>query len=541
LIGCICFPFSQFRSLKTSLLITAEFEMVTESFSDNSEERGISGAMSQEGHDISASRPPTTTSANPSAGPGAIPSSLVPDLMKVYENMVGGNSSSQPAYNNAKHWSFENTTGTTIPPVPNNMSEAMKFAAATVVPSSIIHGGVPETAKTARAGSGRNLRKRSSSITSAPIAEEESSTSSTRGSKSRRKQKTTDGRWSKRFTWPDDLHRDFVAAVFDVGLKHSSPSAILEHMPAHEQINSERVKSHLQKYRINRNKSKREFMTAYDSSMANLLKDGPPKSGAAFTGPDAAAYVTYATMQSPDDPPRDMYEGNEFELADASSRKNKSRSLAPNREQHDTILIPRLTEEEKKTPIGASVGYLMGLFFTLKKQLNLQREAQAAAQAAANNKASMLGNMDDIHKFGHLSSGSQPAAYDVSGTSTAADALNNSAVLTTPSNPSMRVNIQESNMMKREMQYQMAFQNKMRLLKQQEEQKLGNKPVDPEEGLMDGLIHEDDPHKMDIAIDMMPDQGTGDDVQRQRGMSIGDDFWYTDCGDDQLFDFLMNN
>lgn len=70
-----------------------------------------------------------------------------------------------------------------------------------------------------------------------------------RGPKSRRKSKETDGRWSKRFTWPDELHRDFVSAVFDVGLKHSSPSTILEHMPKHPQITSERVKSHLQKYR----------------------------------------------------------------------------------------------------------------------------------------------------------------------------------------------------------------------------------------------------------------------------------------------------
>lgn len=511
--------------------------MATEPFQDEVEQ-DTSGHASQE-HEVHAPLSHTAATKDPSSsvGPGAIPNSFVPDLMKVYENMIGGNASSQSAYSNSKHWSFENTTGTPLPPIPGNLSEAMKFAAATVAPPGMGSTGITEQSKASTGRSGRNLRKRSSSITSAPATEEDSMTSSTRESKSRRKQKATDGRWSKRFTWPENLHRDFVAAIFDVGLKHSSPSAILEHMPEHEQINSERIKSHLQKYRMNRNKSKREFMTAYDSSVTSLFKEGPSKNGATYNGPEAAAYVTFTTMQAPDDTPEANYEGGDIEPTIASSRKNKPRSTTLTQEQHDTILIPRLTEEEKKTPIGASVGYLMGLFFTLKKQLNHQREAQAAAAAAANT-AIARSNLEDIHKFGHSLGSSQPAAYDVSGTTTAADVQSSNALLPTSSNPSMRVNIQESNMMKREMQYQMAFQNKMRLLKQQEEQKLGNKPIDPEDGLMDGLIHDDDAHKMDISVDMMPD---GEEVQRQRGMSIGDDFWYTDCGDDQLFDFLMNN
>ncbi|KAF0759472.1 hypothetical protein AaE_003698, partial [Aphanomyces astaci] len=34
-------------------------------------------------------------------------------------------------------------------------------------------------------------------------------------------------RRTKRFIWPDELHRLFVAAVFDVGLKNASPKALL--------------------------------------------------------------------------------------------------------------------------------------------------------------------------------------------------------------------------------------------------------------------------------------------------------------------------
>jgi SHAQKYF class myb-like DNA-binding protein len=84
----------------------------------------------------------------------------------------------------------------------------------------------------------------------------------------------SDGRWSKRFTWPDELHRDFVSAVFDVGLKHSSPSAILSQMPEHEGITTERIKSHLQKYRVHRAKSKSEFMGCLRSIVEQVSHDG---------------------------------------------------------------------------------------------------------------------------------------------------------------------------------------------------------------------------------------------------------------------------
>ncbi|KAK1744179.1 hypothetical protein QTG54_004712 [Skeletonema marinoi] len=63
------------------------------------------------------------------------------------------------------------------------------------------------------------------------------------------------------------LMREFVSAIFDVGLKHASPSAIMEFMHPNPNITSERVKSHLQKYRKNRDKSRKEFMTSYENSL----------------------------------------------------------------------------------------------------------------------------------------------------------------------------------------------------------------------------------------------------------------------------------
>eukprot|EP00537_Pseudo-nitzschia_pungens_P003280 CAMPEP_0172363250 /NCGR_PEP_ID=MMETSP1060-20121228/6667_1 /TAXON_ID=37318 /ORGANISM="Pseudo-nitzschia pungens, Strain cf. cingulata" /LENGTH=247 /DNA_ID=CAMNT_0013085959 /DNA_START=51 /DNA_END=791 /DNA_ORIENTATION=+ len=66
--------------------------------------------------------------------------------------------------------------------------------------------------------------------------------------------------------WTEEQHREFVASIFDIGLKNASPAVILENMTQKvESITSERVKSKLQKYRSekNREKSREEFMDEY--------------------------------------------------------------------------------------------------------------------------------------------------------------------------------------------------------------------------------------------------------------------------------------
>jgi SHAQKYF class myb-like DNA-binding protein len=72
--------------------------------------------------------------------------------------------------------------------------------------------------------------------------------------------------------WTAEQHRDFASAIYEAGMRSSSPAVILHNMqPTHETITSERVKSHLQKYRGNRSKAKAEFMAAYDKWMAKAI------------------------------------------------------------------------------------------------------------------------------------------------------------------------------------------------------------------------------------------------------------------------------
>ncbi|KAG7388436.1 hypothetical protein PHYBOEH_007868 [Phytophthora boehmeriae] len=82
-------------------------------------------------------------------------------------------------------------------------------------------------------------------------------------------------RKTKRFIWPDDLHRLFVAAIFDVGLKNASPKALLSLMDAagpNAGLTTEHLKSHLQKYRLNYERSRAEFLEYYDRSAKRNLK-----------------------------------------------------------------------------------------------------------------------------------------------------------------------------------------------------------------------------------------------------------------------------
>ena len=102
--------------------------------------------------------------------------------------------------------------------------------------------------------------------------------------------------------WSEADHRDFVAAIFEIGLKHSSPSALLEHMVENEDLTVERVKSRLQKFRLKREESRAEFMSSYDETMARYKLDEavsgtvPTYGGVRNQSAEPAAFLTRATI-----------------------------------------------------------------------------------------------------------------------------------------------------------------------------------------------------------------------------------------------------
>ena len=79
----------------------------------------------------------------------------------------------------------------------------------------------------------------------------------------------------------------------------------MEFMRPNPNITSERVKSHLQKYRKNRDKSRREFMTSYDNSLLALKNqsgeehdDNDNEDRVGLTFGEAAAFCTHAVVKN---------------------------------------------------------------------------------------------------------------------------------------------------------------------------------------------------------------------------------------------------
>ena len=529
--------------------------------------------------------------------------SVVPSLMQVYNNMaysktpegprafappppsyapgptMYANAAAAAAHSAASDWNaYAAATaagGTSlpaippIPPVPQGKDE-------TVEEKSL---GGSSAERTSSETNPRNLRRKRSHPTGS--YKEDSPTPSVastgRSSKARKKAKDTDSRWSKRFSWPEDLHRDFVAAIFDVGLKHSSPSTILEHMPAHEQITSERVKSHLQKYRLHRIKSKREFMSSYDAGLKKLSEGKGLRQGTvtSLSAGEVASYLTHGTLNEGNQSTAAKNGTNAVEnskqqmqetlprpaTVESEDQTNINESSMSKTNPQDFLTLPRLTEAEKQSPVGTSMGYLLGLFFTLKQQLMAQRAAAQAALAESkqvdisSSATPAAAVYDSFVTGGPISTGGAPIieggplpqGNTAAGPGAPAASTTTSTVV---SNPSTRSNLEENNMMKREMQNQMAFQNKMRGLKLQELNKFRHADSDINKEDAFGATGAPSPPAATsvmtsekIAGDASHQQGAGEDAgRRARGLSLGntDEFWNTDVMDEQLFEFLMS-
>lgn len=431
-------------------------------------------------------------------------------------------------------------------------------------------------------GAGRSRRKRKQQDGSGGDGKK-------KGSGRGKKSKKEDGRWSKRFTWPEDLHRDFVSAIFDVGLKHSSPATILEHMPKHEQITTERIKSHLQKYRLHRVKSKKEFISSYEASLRNFQNHNTSSNSLVTGNGEVAAHLTSVSLGSSSGNKKDISNNsniNKTKKEDASNtnvatvaRSNDDALVkqSPHQQQNnnDSLMLPQLTEAEKQSPIGAAMGYLMGLFFSLKQQLMIQRSLEAAGEKAKGNAMFPVGNANNPTATATAAATAAAVAAGVEFTADGSMQQPQQAGGAGGVAVSIRTNIEENSMMKREMQNQMALQNKMRALKQQELAKYKN--ISNSEGVASTVItaaqHNTNPHltatkdgnnegdfaagaatgeqqyhqqvsSTDAAAQQGAGEMAGNDLSDGNMLSIenhDDDFWHSDVVDEQLFEFLMNN
>lgn len=236
-----------------------------------------------------------------------------------------------------------------------------------------------------------------------------------KGTKRRTKSELSDGPPAKKAfsedaastDWDDDVHQKFVASIFEIGLRNASPAVILENMTQKSaSITSERVKSKLQKYRKNKDKSREEFNEEYeaflqrlraldsagagtsasDSPMALLEMLGSNK----MLGGDVAAFLSYAVMRE-----RMTMASGEGDGAIISSQLLKKGALEYVEHFAGTgIPFPELTEEEKKSSLGISMTFVMGLFLSMSQYLASSREQQQHSNSSSEDDSKTVPTVD---------------------------------------------------------------------------------------------------------------------------------------------------
>lgn len=196
--------------------------------------------------------------------------------------------------------------------------------------------------------------------------------------KGSRKKIDGDGRWSKRFHWSEELHRDFVSSIFDIGLKNSTPASIQNSVASKGKFTSEQIKAHLYKYRILRQKSKRDFISLGNhpnvTNLSDSSRDVESVSAASTSKHIEAAPICQAFSSTSRDIEQKLVASATAEYNAARSSEEKNREDITNGIHGDSSLpLIQLTKEEMCSPSGASLVYLTGLFQSLKEQLYQQR------------------------------------------------------------------------------------------------------------------------------------------------------------------------
>ncbi|KAL7485587.1 hypothetical protein ACHAW6_011176 [Cyclotella cf. meneghiniana] len=310
--------------------------------------------------------------------------SVVPDLMEVYDALTQSSTPQTGAVPVSVSDKEEAKKGVNLysnnggKQLPNPPSPAL----APIVDSSTRSSYRSRSARSGGSSDGSYSdstgSKRKSSVSAAEVAKTRRAKKMKSEDPPKKKSAPTDSRWSKRFTWPDELHRDFVAAVFDVGLKHSSPSSIMEHMKLNADVTSERVKSHLQKYRLNRQKSRNEFMASYDSALEGFQKhphDFEEEGDHSFSCGEVAALLTHSIQM---EGKTESTAKNSTTVAEPPPTQGASNieTSAQDSDGVSTLHLPLLSEEERESPLGQSFGYLVGMFQTLTLELEMKRQHQ---------------------------------------------------------------------------------------------------------------------------------------------------------------------
>ena len=246
--------------------------------------------------------------------------------------------------------------------------------------------------------------------------------------------------------WTEEMHQQLVEAIYEVGLSHASPSVIMEHMTfmsttealdgpdaaasdysSSNQVTSERVKSHLQKHRKNKQKSKDEFRREYDrwmqkaltvvggisaaartslvstpAAVVEMMRETTTESAKASSskddstkkllGGDVAAFLAFSVMLdeehtgiSQQERPTALNQRHRqpvvsaVEASLAATCASQKQAFLPSAMEYTQSLsgaripLPVLSDEERHSSLGVSISHVVGLFYSLSHRLIKER------------------------------------------------------------------------------------------------------------------------------------------------------------------------
>ncbi|GKY99887.1 hypothetical protein MPSEU_000942300 [Mayamaea pseudoterrestris] len=168
---------------------------------------------------------------------------------------------------------------------------------------------------------------------------------------------------SKRFNWSDDLHRDFVSAVFITGLNIATSGQLQEDMNAEiPQAPFKSIKHYLSKY-----KTEQEVIRKTQLSFASPSTNETPHNRA-----KAIAERDSHTRRTSD---------SGVEQVGIPASKQSSRDIE--RKDEKELIVPALTNDEANSHLGTSLGYLIGILKSLDEQLTRQRARSTSKHQSA--------------------------------------------------------------------------------------------------------------------------------------------------------------
>lgn len=222
-----------------------------------------------------------------------------------------------------------------------------------------------------------------------------------RPKQARKRSKRESGeRWNKRFTWPDDMHQKFIAAVFDVGFKHATPANIVQQIAANRLdqnkdappiVTTESVKQQLVRYQQVHERYRREISDKNPSGIAGSPTDSSLGALRTLSSLMSSDVLETFSVNNALGLPSLPAQSTSVTRAMVETDSNK---LIFEKYERDLVLeeimFPNMSEEEKASPLGTSIGLVMALLVCIKDQLVNQRQANNSSTSSNINPYSLL-------------------------------------------------------------------------------------------------------------------------------------------------------